>query len=217
MSRPAHCASRLIAAIALACATLDATTPARAQTTPCGAIFETALAGGVAQAEQHLQKQWAMIDGTWVAAYRLEGEKVNPLDPSRLREQRPAPGTDRPAAGAAPQPKPLPPVTGFASARDVRCNASAASAKADVLLVYTAAGVRFQEGKGPWSDVLPRAVIAAIQLRRAGAGWTLVDRTAEAGVMPPDARRSPPEDALARKLATQPWSAARKRQRVRRG
>lgn len=194
-----------IAALVLAAAALPTgVTPVFAQTTPCEAIFEPVLAAGVSQADMHLRRQWRMIDGAWVAAYRLDGEKVNPFDPARLRELSPQP----PATA-----KPLPPITGFATARDVRCNASAASAMADVMLVYTAAGVRFQEGKGPWSGVVPDAALAVIQLRRAGPDWTLIDRTAERGAMPPDAQRSPPHDTLARQLATIPWLPPRKRRK----
>ncbi len=208
---------------------LIAATSARAQTTPCEAIFEPVLAAGIAEADRHLRQQWAMIDGNWVAAYRLEGEKANPFDPARLREksqQRPAAtapgalvGPKPPQPGAAqanPALAALPPIAGYATARDVRCNTTAASAKSDVVLVYMAAGVRFQEGKGPWSAVLPNAVIAAIQLRRMGDGWTIIDRTAEGGVMPPDAKRSPPDDALARQLATVPWLPPRRSRKSRR-
>lgn len=223
---------RAVAAVAVllaAAAMLSGVTPALAQMTPCDAIFEQALSAGITEADRHLRQQWAMIDGTWVSAYRLEGEKPNPFDPRRLGEISPprtAEGTPgaaatQPPARPAPPPAttstPLPPITGFATARDVRCNASASYAKPDVLLVYTAQGVRFQEGKGPWSAVLPSAVVAAIHLRRAGAGWTIVDRTAEGGVMPPDAKRTPPPDALARRLATVPWLPPRKSRKIRRG
>lgn len=201
-SRHARAAAGLLLA---ALAMMTGALPALAQTTPCEAIFEPMLMAGISQADLHLKRQWRMIDGAWVAAYRLEGEKPNPFDPARLGQ--PSPEKPSPAA-------PLPPITGFATARDVRCNASTASAKPDVMLVYTAAGVRFQEGKGPWSGVVPDAALAVIQLRRAGAGWTLIDRTAERGAMPPDAQRSPPHDTLARQLATIPWLPPRKRRKA---
>lgn len=212
-------AGLLLAALAMMTAAL----PAIAQTTPCDAIFEPMLASGIAEADLHLRRQWRMFEATWVAAYRLEGEKANPFDPARLRAlspQRPAEGKPGPSQ-AQPRAKttpaaPLPPITGFATARDVRCNASAASAKPDVILVFTAAGVRFQEGRGPWSAVVPNTALAIIQLRRAGTGWTLVDRTAERGAMPPDAQRSPPHDTLARQLATIPWLPPRKRRKAQR-
>ena len=216
-------AARLAAPLAM----LLGATAAHAQTTPCDAIFEPVLAAGIAEADLHLRRQWRMIEGTWVTAYTLEGEKANPFDASKLRgppaalsqgKATPAQVKAAPSAGpASPRAAPLPPITGFATARDVRCNANAASARPDVVLVYWAAGVRFQEGRGPWSAPLPGAVIAVIQLRRAGDGWTIVDRTAEGGVMPPDARRSPPHDTLARDLATSPWQPSRKPRKVRRG
>ena len=209
-----------VAMVLAAAAILFGVSPVVAQTTPCEAVFEPTLTGGIAQADAYLRRQWAMIGSNWVAAYRLEGEKSSPFDPDRLRQQlpqRPAEGTaGKPAAPGPRKAAPLPPITGFATARDVRCNATAASARPDVLLIYTAAGVRFQEGKGPWSEVIPDAVVAAIHLRGAGNGWTIVDRTAERGAMPPDANRTPPPDTLARSLATEPWLPTKRRRKPRR-
>ncbi|MEQ1712327.1 MAG: hypothetical protein ABL908_13120, partial [Hyphomicrobium sp.] len=60
-------------------------TAAHAQTTPCDAIFEPVLAAGIAEADLQLRRQWRMIEGTWVTAYTLEGEKANPFDVSKRR------------------------------------------------------------------------------------------------------------------------------------
>ena len=186
----------LVAAAAIALS-VAGTTPLQAQTTPCEAIFEPVLAQAIAEANLRLRLSWRMLDDAWVTAYVIEPAKINPFDPDRLGE--------RPPAARGKPPTPAAPVVGHASARDVRCNASASSAVEGTTIAYIASAVRFQEGSGPWSAILPNATIASFVLKRTAAGWTLVDRSAEHGVLPPDARLSAPSDTIAQSLAAKPW------------
>lgn len=180
--------------------------PLSAQTTPCEAVLDPVLAEGIAEANARLRLEWRMLDGTWVTAYRLEGEKPNPFDAPKQKLS--AAALDRAAADAPPTP-----IDGFASAIDVRCNATASSARPEVALIYSAGGLRFKEGKGRWSAPLRDVPIAVVALRRAGARWAVIDRSADKAVLPPDARRSPPPETLAAELATLPWATPRSTRR----
>lgn len=199
---------RTSTAVLAALLPLTAAATASAQTTPCEAVFEPALAGALAMARARVRLEWRDLGPAWSTRYRLEGEKTNPFDAARLKAARPqpAPPSERLPGPAAAAAKPLPPVEGFASAYDVRCNASAASAADAVKVVFTASALRFKEGRGPWSDVLREAPIASYLLMRSHNGWTVIDRTADDAVLPPDARRDLPPEGLAQKMASEPWT-----------
>lgn len=220
---------RTLPAATAAALVVMAGAPLHAQTTPCEAIFEPRLAEGIAATHARLRRDWRILDEAWVTTYTIEPARQSPFDPDRLGGAadgaRPAAGPAERASDPAPKrgpggrdarPAPAVTIVGHVSARDVRCNASAAAAADAVTVVYSAAAMRFQEAPGPWSAALPDATLAAFVLLRSRDGWTLLDRTADRGVLPPDARLSAPADGVARTLATKPWQRSRRPRRTRR-
>lgn len=181
-----------------ACAFAMADT-AWAQTTPCDAISDPVMQDGIAGARTRMRLEWRDIDGIWTTGYVLKGETPNPF--ALVTEPRPA----KPLAAVPP----TAPIKGYVAARVVRCNVIVTSWPARTLRVrFSAAAVRFQEARSPWSPPIPDGILGEFAMAHEGGRWTMTDLSAEKSVLPPDRRLDMPPETIARTVTRAAWPAA---------